>query len=415
MTGTTADKSATLAGAALATEAGGVPAVARGRQLDMEPAGYAHLGEHSQAMPQSGRRPPWKLILFAVIVLLPFLASVLYYAFVAADQYTAEARFAVRSLADDSMEGDTDAGILHMRPAGQDAYVVTSFIHSSEILKRIGARMDYKSMFVLDGADFYAEFDPSRSAEAFLQYWKKQVSTYIDGPSGIITLKVRTFRPEDSIVVAGAILEESEKLINELSERSRNDMIASALVEVERAGKTYGSALIALNRYQQQSGLLSPEDQAAETGKLLTGLLARKLDLDSRLFVIQQSNGSDSPTYRQLVLGRNSVDTQIEEMRSQLTGTENRSFANALLEFSRLETDRMVAERLYEVTRRNYEMTLVAAMRKALYLTVFVQPRLPEEALYPRRFMTPLLVLFGAFVLWALMSLIWASVEDHRL
>ena len=381
----------------------------------VETVEYSRAEDRTQAMPKAGGRTPWRLIIFALIVLVPFLASALYYAFIAADQYTAEARFAVRSLADEGTEEGSDAGILKMSPASQDAYVVTSFIHSTEILRRIGTHLDYKAMFVRDGSDFYAEFDPQDSAEEFLKYWNYQVSTYIDGPSGIVVLRVRTFSPEDSIKLANAILEESEKLINELSARSRNDMIESARAEVERTGKTYGTALAELNRFQKESGLLSPQAQAEETGKLLTGLMAQKLEFDSRLFVIQQSNGIDSPTYRQLVLGRNSVEAQIEDLRNQMTGKEVESFANTLNAFSRLETDRMVAEKLYEATRRHYDMALAAAMRKALYLTVFVRPMLPEEALYPERLMTPVLVIFFCFVLWATLSLAWASIEDHRL
>lgn len=381
----------------------------------VEPVEYSRAEDRTQAVPKAGGRTPWRLIIFALIVLVPFLASALYYAFIAADQYTAEARFAVRSLADEGTEEGSDAGILKMSPASQDAYVVTSFIHSTEILRRIGTHLDYKAMFVRDGSDFYAEFDPQDSSEEFLKYWNYQVSTYIDGPSGIVVLRVRTFSPEDSIKLANAVLEESEKLINELSARSRNDMIESARAEVERTGKTYGTALAELNRFQKESGLLSPQAQAEETGKLLTGLMAQKLEFDSRLFVIQQSNGIDSPTYRQLVLGRNSVEAQIEDLRNQMTGKEVESFANTLNAFSRLETDRMVAEKLYEATRRHYDMALAAAMRKALYLTVFVRPMLPEEALYPERLMTPVLVIFFCFVLWATLSLAWASIEDHRL
>lgn len=390
-------------------------AIARAPASKTETVEFSRAQDTSQAVPQAGGRTPWRFIAFALVVLVPFLASTLYYAFIASDQYTAEARFAVRSLAEEGTDEESSAGILKMSPASQDAYVVTSFIHSTEILRRIGTRLDYRAMFVRDGSDFYAELDPDSSAEAFLTYWNGQVSTYIDGPSGIVVLRVRTFTPEDSIKLANAILEESETLINELSARSRNDLIESARAEVERSGKTYGEALAGLNRFQKESGLLSPQAQAEETGRLLTGLLAQKLELDSRLFVIQQSNGIDSPTYRQLVLGRNSIEAQIEELRNQMTGAEVESYANTLNTFTRLETDRMVAEKLYEATRRHYEMSLAAAMRKALYLTVFVHPMLPEEALYPARIMTPLLVLFFCFVLWATLSLAWASVEDHRL
>jgi capsule polysaccharide export protein KpsE/RkpR len=88
--------------------------------------------------------------------------------------------------------------------ATQDAYVVTSFIHSTEILRRMGTYLNYKSAYTLADADFLSRFDSEASQEKFLQYWRKMVSAYIDGPSGIVTLQVNSFRPEDSVTLANS-------------------------------------------------------------------------------------------------------------------------------------------------------------------------------------------------------------------
>lgn len=375
---------------------------------------YEPHPETGNAEPRSGGKPPWRMISFVLIVILPFLASVVYFAYMASDEYTAEARFAVRSIADNGTD-NVDSGVLNMQSASQDAYVVTSFIHSTEVLRRIGSKIDYRSMFARPDADFWSRFDASGSIEDFLKYWQNQVTAYIDGPSGIITLKVRTFRPEDSVQLANAIIAESEALINELSQRARNDVIQSVQVDVQRTGKAYGDTLAALNQFQNQSGLLSPEDQAQQTGKLLTGLLSNKLDTETRLFVMKQSAADTSPAYQQLLASQQSLDTQIDTLKAQLTGPENANLARSLLRFSELETNRLVAEQLYEASRRNYDAAVAEALRKALYVSVFVHPSLPQDALYPKRISTPLMLLLGLIVLWSTLSLAWASVQDHRL
>src|SRR5690606_16410638 len=125
-------------------------------------------------------------------------------------------------------EDKAGGGLLSLNSATQDAYVVTSFIHSSEMLQRLGATLDYRAMFDRPEADQWARIDTEAPLEAFLRYWREHVSAYIDGPSGIVTLRVRAFRPEDARLLAQAILDESESLINELSTRARNDIIAQA-------------------------------------------------------------------------------------------------------------------------------------------------------------------------------------------
>lgn len=375
--------------------------------------------------PEAGGKPPYRLISFFLMVILPFVASVIYFAFIATDEYTAEARFAVRSMADSggSSDGGSEGGssgsggggLLSMAAATQDAYVVTSFINSSEVLSRIGKTIDYRAMFARSDADFLSRFDKGGSNEEFLKYWSNQVTSYIDGPSGIITLKVRTFSPQDSVTLATAILSESEGLINELSQRAKNDIIRGAQANVEKTAAAYNETLAALNQFQNQSGLLSPEMQAAQTGQLLTQLMAQKLDLESRQFVMKQSSAEESPAYQQMTLASQSLDQQIEKLREKLTGSQDQAISQFIVKYSVLDTNRMVAEKFYEAARNNYNTAVVEALRKALYVSVFVQPTLPEEALYPRRISSPLIILLGLIVLWSTLSLAWASVEDHRL
>ncbi len=387
----------------------------RGLRLRVKRSSVRDIDGDNDVSVQTGGRTPWGLVSFAVLVLVPFLAALTYFLFVASDQFSSEARFAVRTVADDGADEKVDAGVMNMQASSQDAYVVTSFIQSAEILRRLDGEIDYRGMFQRDDADYWARFDPEGSHEDFLKYWMKHVAVHIDGPSGIIILKVQTFRPEDSVQLAKAIIDESEKLVNELSVRAREDMMSSFREEVQRTERLYQTALADLTRFQQRSGLLNPTDQAQQKGSLLTGLLGQKLQMESQIFVLRQSNSTESPRYRQLSLALDSVNQQIDNMRSQIAGGADASLANVITSFSAVETNRIVAEKLYEAARRNYEQAFAAAVRKALYLTVFVNPAMPEEALYPRRVLSPILVLVGLATIWAILALAWASVEDHRL
>ncbi|WP_376742681.1 capsule biosynthesis protein [Ensifer canadensis] len=366
---------------------------------------------------QTGRKIPFSVVSFIGFVIIPFLASIAYFAFIASDQYIAEARFAVRSLAEDHTKDSVDTNMPSMSTMTQDGYVVTSFIHSTEILKRLGTSLDYRKMFSPDSADFLSRIDKTESSEEFLKYWENQVSTYVDGPSGIITLKTRTFSPEDSRQLASMIIRESEILINELSVRAQRDMTARFADEVQRSTENYRKALAALNEFQNTTGFLTPEARATETGSLLVGLLARKLELDTRLFVLKESKADSSPAHQQLVLASKNLEDQIVKLREELAGEthSDENIAGAIKTFAHLETDRRVAESLYEASEKNLEMAQAEAARKALYVVVFVPPTVPEESLYPHRWSSPFLMLLGLSVAWVTLALIWASVEDHRL
>ena len=270
---------------------------------------------------QSGRKPPWSIITFILLVIVPSVISIIYFSLIASDQYTAEARFAVRSLGDDSDAAGMSGNLISMRAANQDSYVVTSFIRSSEILDRLDGKIDYRAIFESPSADFWSRLEPDASREEFLDYWANHVTAYIDGPSSIVTLTVRTFKPEDSVRLASAILEESEKLVNELTIRAREDLLASYQKEVDRTTAQYREALADLNRLQKQTGFLSPADEATQTSTLLTGLLAQAMELDSRIFVLRQSNSTGAPSYQQLLNARESLSKQIDDLRQRMAGS----------------------------------------------------------------------------------------------
>ncbi len=388
------------------------------RTIDDERAPEAEI----RALPSG--RPPRKsrigLWTFAIFVLLPVLVSVWYFGFFATDQYTAEARFAVRSLSTDSAQDNPTLGSAISLSAGaltQDAYVVASFIHSPEILRRLNARADIKSFFADPSVDRFSRLPADVTSEKMLRFWSKQVKTYIDGPSGIITLYVRTFSPRTAQQLAEMITQESEKLINELSERARVDIVARAQNEVQKTEGNYRKVLSDLNAYQNASGILDPTAQAGETGALLLKLMADKLEVDSRLFVISNSMADDAPSVQQLKRTQTSLQDQIDKLRSELANsrTAGDNLSNALKRFSELETDRMLAAGLYEAARENLASAQTEAISKSVYVTVFVPPAMPEESRYPARVVTPLMILLGLAIGWAIMALAWASVEDHML
>jgi capsular polysaccharide transport system permease protein len=48
-------------------------------------------------------------------------------------------------------------------------------------------------------------------------YWHKRVTTSVDSNGGIISLKVAAFDPQESYTLTRALLDESERMVNELS------------------------------------------------------------------------------------------------------------------------------------------------------------------------------------------------------
>jgi capsular polysaccharide transport system permease protein len=365
---------------------------------------------------------------FIGLVLLPSFVATFYLAFIASDQLAAEARFAVRQNEMDSRsssEHDTGASGstsntnigFSFTATGQDAYVVTSYIGSRAIVDDLGQKLNLQEIFRRPEADFWSRLKRNATIEELTEYWQSMVSTYIDGPSGIVTLRVRAFRADDAVVVARAVLELSETLVNRISDRARRDAMSKAEEEVRRSYEMTRAALAGLRNFRDSTGIIDPVQTGTETAKLLLPLLAQKIQLENDLFVASRDLDDSAPTIKVLKNRLQTTEQQIATLKATLTSPTagSQTLTASLGKFEELELQRQFTEKLYALAETDLDRARERAARQSVYLTVFVPPSLPEESRYPRRFAFSVLTFVALTILWGIGCMMIASVEDHRL
>lgn len=363
---------------------------------------------------------------FIGLVLAPAFAAMIYFALIAADQFAAQARFAVRQIdigssetvavADDASTGSSGANFSFTAP-GQNAYIVTSYINSRAIVDDLAPIINLREIFRRPEADFWARLKRNASAEELTDYWKSMVSTYIDAPSGIVTLQVRAFRPDDAVALAKAVLQLSEALVNRISDRARDDAMASSEQEVRRTYAMMQEALADLHSFRDSSGIIDPGQAGTEIGKLLMPLLTEKIKLESDLFVASRNLDDNAPTIKVLKNELATTQQQIAALRGKLTNADgdSKTLSASLAKFEELDLKRQFAENLYTLAQADLDRARMRAENQSVYLTVFVPPSLPEESRYPRRAAFPILIFLGLTIVWSIGAMTLAAVEDHRL
>lgn len=382
---------------------------------------------------------PWPSLVFFVII--PSAAVIFYFAFIAADQYVVQSRFVVRQVEHTSsakgtikLDSTTRAGANAENNAGetdttttgsqqtaittddQDAYVVASYIGSSTIIDNVSKDLNLVALFRRPEADFWTRLKQHASQEDFRRYWLDMVDAYVDRPTGIVTLAVRAFRREDALMLSNAILTSASRLVNDMSYRAREDALARARQEVERADKSLQVVMADLETFRNREGLIDPINVATNTGDLLKRLLTQRIATDTELYVTR-SMRPDAPTIPTLEERLKALDVRIGELRSSLTanGTpDSRTISATLVGYDELELKEQVAKEMYIAARSAEENARESAERRWLYLATFDPPTLPDDSEYPRRVGFSAIAIVVLFALWSIAALIWASVLDHR-
>ena len=103
-------------------------------------------------------------------------------------------------------------------------------------------------------------------------------------------------------------------------------------------------------------------------------------------------------------------------MESEVTDTEktrSEALSRVMGSYEQLESERTFAENAYQHALQSLDRSRMNADRQQVYVASFVQPTLPEEALYPRRLRSIGVVFLIAFSVWAIGGSIFQSVRDH--
>jgi capsular polysaccharide transport system permease protein len=388
---------------ALAAQSGPIALLARGNQA----------AESARAR----RRFSGRLLSFAIIVVGPAVLGAVYFFIIAADQYVAEFRFALRAA--EPARGEV-GGLLAVgigpSPIGVDSYAVVQYLASRDIIDDLGKTLDLREMFSRPEADWLARLQLPVPIEELVRYWKNQVDAFYDAANGTIVVRARAFTPEDALKLAQGIFASAERLVNQLSARARHDTVKNAEREVRRAERRLKSALGRLNEFRDREGLIDPQKTADATQALAGRIRDEIVRADTELSTVRHYMRADAPSVKMLEARIQSLQAQLRSVESEVTDTEkSRSevLSRVMGAYQQLESERTFAEKAYQHALEALDRARINADRQQVYIASFVQPSLPEKPLYPRRWISVGLVLFVGCAVWLIGTFIVHTVREH--
>ena len=329
------------------------------------------------------------ILSFIAVVLLPVFGSGVYLAFLASDQYASEARFAVRGGDHAMLEGIGALIGISATPRFQDLLIVTNYLHSRAAVQDIDSALDLRKIYARPQVDYLSRFNPSRPTEDLLRYWKRHVDVSIDSISGVITVVVRAFTPQDALDIANKIIFFSEKLVNDLSERSRRDALRQAETELSRAEANLRDKIKAMRNLRNTERVLDAGKTAEAMTQMLAELRLQSLKLEQE-YTVQRSHSvlAESPQLKVLDARIAAIKDQTAQIEAQMTSRgepTNPVLSDALGRFDRERLDHDLAQKQYVAAGAAFQRARLDLESQLVYLTTFLKPVLAEEALYPKR------------------------------
>ena len=354
--------------------------------------------------------------LFLLTVFLPTTLAVIYYGFLASDIYISESRFIIRS---PQRQTATGLGAI-LQGAGfsraqDDTYSVHDYMISRDALQQLNRKLNLVQSFsshTIDPISRFTGLDPDNSFEALHRYYQKRVTISHDTASSISILRVSAFNRDDAQRINNMLLEMGESLVNQLSERGRQDMMRFAASEVALAEAKVKKAALDLSSYRNRKGVFDPERQSAiqlqQVSKLQDELIAARTQL-AQLRTTARKN----PQIATLTARIEMLKKIITEETAKVTGGAS-SLTSKASEFEKYTLDRAFAEKQLATALATLEQARNDALRKQFYLERIVQPGRPDSPVEPKRIKAVLTTLILGLISWGVLTILIAGVREHK-
>ncbi len=249
-----------------------------------------------------------------------------------------------------------------------------------------------------------------RTLEQFHHYLKWRVEVIYNSNTGISTLKVQAFKPEDATQIADHLLRLSELLINQMNVRIREDSVRFADDEVKRAEQRTIAAQLAITDFRNREVTLDPTRSSIHVMELVARLSGELSTANALLAEVTASSPS-SPQLPALQRRVQAIQEQIAIERARISNTSD-GLAQKIAQFEQLTLEREFANKALAAAITALDGARSEARRQQLYLERVAGPTKPDQALEPERFFLVATIL--AVNLIALM-IIWLFVAGIRM
>lgn len=353
------------------------------------------------------------IIAFLVWVGLPTIMGGVYFGMVASDMFVSEAKITVRNVQNSS--GILDNFISKSLGGGsnEDTALVVEYMKSREILHELEDLIDIRAMYARPDVDILSQMEKDGSFENFYRYFNNVVQVEQDNNTGVTTLQVRAFAPQDAQSIAEVMISLTDLLMDKITERGRNDALSYARAELARLKQGLRDLNQKIMQFRIEGNDINPLLSARAVHRIVGQLegdlvMARTQLAETEAFMLPESTLVTAMRNRIRAL-----EDQLVKEKKRLAGKDTGTFSETVSAYEGLMLEQKLMEKTFAAALAGYEAAKAETQQRQAYLVAYVPPNLPDQATYPDRLISALTVFFGAVLFYGIGTLMLASIKEQ--
>lgn len=353
-----------------------------------------------------------------LIVVLPTLLLALYFWAFAANQYESEAHILVRTASGGQSAPAGLGQALSMFGGGggaasSDASSISDYLSSHDAVDALRKHSDLVATFRRPEADLFSKLMPSDpTPERLLNYYRGQVTVKLDPDSGLTNIRVRTFRPQDSLRLINDLLRLGEDRVNVLNHRAYDSTLKLARMQLAEAETALAQSQAAMTNFRQGRRIIDPVAIGQAQIGVVSGIQTSLAQARAQRAAMAGTIAPSSPQARALDARIRALEGQLGAEQARLAGGGN-AIASNVGDYQGLQLRQQFASKRYDDAAASLQRAREQAIRQQLFVVRVVEPNLPVKALYPKSLRVVGTVFVGLTLCYALGWLILAGVREH--
>jgi len=356
---------------------------------------------------RKGGRMVLRLMLF---VIMPTLIAAWFLFFRATPLYQSQSVFMVQGA--ETGQSPSGGGLLSLfggqgGPKIFDSIAVQSFILSRDVLRRLDEEQGFIAHFQSSEIDWLHRLPTNVSFEEAFEHYERMVKVSFDPGEGVLNMSLVATTPEDAERFSKAIISYSEDMVDALSDPIRKDTERDAKANLAAAEVRLRAAQNASAKLRKQLATFSVESEIAKEMSIISSLELELEGLRAKLTNLSGVTGEDDPRVVRLTTQVATLEHQIATREAGIAGTQNNgtTLADINAQLQRSEFEVQAAMELFSAAIQAREAARLDAQRQHRYLAVVVEPSLPDQANYPKKYQLvalTFLVLLGLYIMVSL-------------
>ncbi len=359
----------------------------------------------------------WLTLMFVVMVVLPTTGYGYYLFAFAADQYESDAGFSSRT--EQAPSAFQLLGALGGvgTSSSSDMDIVYQFIRSQQLVALVDAQLNLRKIICIPAYDPLKTFPADGNIEDLVDYWKTMVVPNFDRATGLMTLTVFAFDPEDAQNIAREVLADSTAIINDLSNTAQSDTTRYSKESLTKSEDRMADAQKAVTTFRISNNILDPEQAVSGTQQVVTMLVQQLATAEIDLDMLTGTVPASDPRLAQINRRIDVIQKRMAEEQSKVGGLTDPgapNYANLVTEYQNLVMAQDFAQKTYLTALAAYNQSLDDAQHNTRYLATYLEPTLAESSTAPQRILRIVLTALVGALAWSIVTMVFYALRDRK-